>query len=219
MRIEIRGFSFGLLLVFGASNAVASPQGWYLGTGVGLASAEAVKFGLSPPAGPESGVIDFNNTAAVNIDAGYRFQMPLRAEFEVRYADFSAKALQVPGLPAAAAGGDANAASMLGNLTYDIPLTDRFALTVGGGIGGSSFSAAISDAAGQSRGSEMAFTWQLIAGATARLHDQLELQLDYRYQITDVTDHDFGTFSTLALKDKDIQTVMLGLRWYVEAPR
>jgi hypothetical protein len=43
--------------------------------------------------------------------------------------------------------------------------------------------------------------------------------LDYRYQITDVTDHDFGTFSTLALKDKDIQTVMLGLRWYVEAPR
>jgi opacity protein-like surface antigen len=218
-RAEIRISALVLFpILFLAGGATAAPQGWYLGAGTGWAGMDAVKFGLGPPAGPESGKIDFNNTAAVDFDVGYRFQLPLRAEFEVRYADFSAKRLRTPGVPDATLGGDANASTMFANLTYDIPLTERIALTAGGGFGGTALSSSISDAAGQSRGSSTVFTRQLIVGATARLHDQLELQLDYRYQYIDVTDHDFGLVSTLALKDKDTQAVMLSLRWYVEAP-
>src|SRR6202012_1766591 len=83
------------------------------------------------------------------------------------------------------------------------------------------FDPSITDAAlNRIHGSQTEFTWQGIAGLTIALSDRIEVQPDYPYQSIDNSDHTFTALasSPFTYKDKDIQSVMLSLRWYLSGP-
>jgi len=206
-------------LAITASPAWAQPEGWYLGVGAGWTTLDPVKASVDPPFGPANGRVTFNDTAAVHLDAGYKFASPIRLEAEVQYADFDADNLKVSGAPTIGITGDGAVTSVFANAFYDIPLSRNFAFTVGGGLGVAQFDSSISgQLANGIRGSDSNFSWQLIGGLTVPMGDRFELQADYRYQGFGNTDHTFfnGFNSPIQLKNKTIQSVMVTLRWYVE---
>jgi opacity protein-like surface antigen len=144
----------------------------------------------------------------------------VRLEGELRFAAFSSEALR-PGNGGAAVPlrGRVDMDSLFANAFYDIPLTDIFGLSVGGGIGAARFSPDMMDSFGDHlRSAQTGFSWQGIGGLRAKLTDQLELQADYRHQTIDSTEHSFapaeGQSTRLSLGNKPVQSVMLSIRWF-----
>jgi outer membrane protein OmpA-like peptidoglycan-associated protein len=217
---SIRGL-MGIALLICATPAGAQPDGWYLGIGAGWSTLDPVKAKLDPPFGPASGNLTLNDTAAVHLDVGYKFKVPIRVEAEIQYADFDADHLKVAGLPTTNLTGDAAVTSFFANAIYDIPLSRHFTFNIGAGIGVAQLDPSISGAAANGlHDSDTAFTWQAIAGFTVPLGKRFEVEADYRYQGLGNTNHTFfnGFNSPISLKNKTIQSVMLNLRWYMEAP-
>lgn len=107
------------------------------------------------------------------------------------------------------------------NLFFDIPLgSSRFNIIFGGGAGWMWMDADIDDPSpgllNRARGTDSGFAWQAIAGISAALSHNAEIQLDYRY-----SGLSNGTFSTdyvllapAKLQDIRTQVAMLSLRWY-----
>lgn len=211
----------GIALLACATPASAHPDGWYLGFGAGWSTIDPVRANLGAPVGPASGNLTLSDTAAVHLDVGYKFAMPIRVEAEVQYADFDADHLKVAGLPTTNLTGDAAVTSFFANALYDIPLSRHFAFTLGAGIGVAQLDPSISGASANGlHDSDTAFTWQAIAGLTVALGNRFEIEADYRYQGLGSTDHTFfnGLDSPTSLKNKTIQSAMLNLRWYTEGP-
>ncbi|MEI9991718.1 MAG: OmpA family protein [Rhizomicrobium sp.] len=207
------GTALAVLLGFPA--AAAEPHGWYLGFGSGWSQLQSSNFLLGPPAGPASGKLTFGDAAAVDLAFGYKFGLPIRTEFELRYADYDARQLLPNGLGATNLTGDTAVTQFFGNVFYDLPLTRHIALTLGTGIGGAMFDPSFTDAsANRVSGGDTVFTWQAIGGLTFALSDHFELQADYRYQSIDDSSHAFNAVSPFGLRDKDVQSVMINLRWY-----
>ena len=163
------------LWVAGAGIADAQGEGPYISLGGGWSSLDPVKFNIGGSVGPISGKSSFTNDAAVNFSAGYKFELPVRVEAEVKYTDFDARRLALSTLPAAAvANGDLGVTSFFANVLYDYPLSRRFAFTIGGGIGAALADANLSDRIGdQILRTGTGFSWQGIAGLTISLSETL----------------------------------------------
>ena len=211
------------LWVAGAGLAQAQGYGPYISLGGGWSSLDPVKFNIGANVGPISGKSSFTNDAAVNFSVGYKFDLPIRVEAEVKYTDFDARKLALSTLPmAAVANGDLGVTSFFANVLYDYPLSEHFALTIGGGIGAALADANLSDRVGdQILRTGTGFSWQGIAGLTVKLSERFQVQLDYRYQSIDDTGHQFISFVGMgdaSLKSKNIQAAMLNFRWFVSSP-
>jgi OmpA-OmpF porin, OOP family len=211
------------LWVAGAGIAQAQGEGSYISLGGGWSSLDPVKFNIGGSLGPISGKSSFTDGAAVNFSAGYKFDLPVRVEAEVKYTDFDARKLSLSTLPAAAvADGDLGVTSFFANVLYDYPLSRHFAFTIGGGIGAALADANLSDRIGdQILRTGAGFSWQGIAGLTIGLSERFQIQLDYRYQSIDDTGHQFISLVGMgdaSLKSKNIQAAMLNFRWFVNSP-
>jgi OmpA-OmpF porin, OOP family len=107
----------------------------------------------------------------------------------------------------------------MANLIYDIPLGDRFDLSIGGGAGGGRDDLLVhSGATDFAKGDHIGFMWQGIAGISYSLTRNLDLTLDYRYRsLMQNTDYSTSLVGTTVRGEKpNDQAVMLGLRWYLE---
>jgi opacity protein-like surface antigen len=191
--------------------------------GGGWSSLDPVKFNIGATVGPISGKSSFSDDAAVLFSGGYKFDIPVRLEGEVKYTDFNAKHLTLSTFPAAAiATGDLGVTSFFANALYDYPLSRRFALTFGGGLGAALADANLADRIrDQIVHTGAGFSWQGIAGFTVALTDHFQAQLDYRYQAVDDTGHQFISLpgsGDASLRSKRIQAAMLTLRWFVDIP-
>jgi OmpA-OmpF porin, OOP family len=206
-----------------AGGARAQGEGPYIGLGGGWSSLDPVKFNIGATVGPISGKSSFTDDATVNFSAGYKFDIPVRLEAEVKYTDFNAKHLELSTLPASAiATGDLGVTSFFANALYDYPLSRHFALTLGAGLGAAMADANLANrVSGQIVHTGAGFSWQGIAGFTIALSNRFQAQLDYRYQSVDSTGHEFISLQgsgDASLKSKRIQAAMLTLRWFVSTP-
>jgi len=215
------GMRFYAALLAGAALAIlplpaaAETHGWYLGFGAGWSELQSSNFQLLPPAAPRSGKISFGDSAAADLTFGYKFDLPIRAELELRYADYGAGQLFPVGLPSSKLNGNVPVTQFFANALYDFPLSRHIAITIGAGVGGADFDPSFNDASlNHFGGGETVFTWQALGGITMQLSDQFEVQIDYRYQSVDDTDHVFNGLAPFILRDKDVQSVMFNLRWY-----
>jgi len=215
------------LCAVGPVQASAQDEGPYIALGGGWSSLDPVKFNIGATVGPISGKSSFSNDAVVNFATGYKFAvLPIRLEAEVQYTDFDTKRLEFSTVHAAdVAGGDLGVTSFFANALYDFPLSRHFAFTLGGGLGAALADANISDKIGNAiLRTGTGFTWQGVAGLTAILSDRFRIETDYRYQSVDSTGHEFlsvGSSGPASLRSKNIQSVMLNLRWFIspsEAP-
>ena len=115
---------------------------------------------------------------------------------------------------------DVTQTTVMVNALFDIPLSEAFELSIGGGLGFDWIDTGAGDR-GPLLGSDSAFAYQLIAGLSYDIADNVELTLNYRY-----TDADFedlyavvdGTptgsaWGVVAYEREASGTVSLGLRF------
>lgn len=146
-----------------AASAADADGRWYVGAGVGVAM----------PGNVEG--IPFDTTWRGIASFGYDMNM-IRLETEIGYTDPSVSGSNSD------ANVDVEQLTVMVNALYDLPLADKFGLTIGGGIGlvHATVSASLTGyGSGSASGNGLA--WQGIAGVTYKLTDDVNLQLDYRY--------------------------------------
>jgi opacity protein-like surface antigen len=205
------------LLFLGAAPAQA--EGWYAGFGAGWSVPDDSAFRTRLPAGAASGELSLNGGVSMDVAVGYRLTLPVRLETEFRFASFDGEKLNFGSRGnSTALSGRTDVNSIFVNALYDIPLTDIFGLSVGGGVGAARFSPDMTDSLGDRlRGSQTGFAWQGMTGISAKLTDQLTLQAEYRYQVIDATEHGLvmpsDEHAVFSLDSKPVQSVMLSIRW------
>ena len=116
--------------------------------------------------------------------------------------------------------GDVDILSFMGNLFYDIPVTQKLDIYLGGGLGladvdisnASSFGGATIDE------NDLGWAWQLGTGAAFALNERLKLTLDYRF--LNIEDLDFPTSPSLGELDVEARdhAIFVGLRFNLNPP-
>lgn len=198
-------------------------DGWYLGLGAGWDSPDDLKFGDILG---NTGTLQRNDNILLAGAIGYRFpDMPIRLEVEGGYTWHDIHQIQFSGGPAggtsASTSGHSDLGHVLVNAVYDIPLTDRWAVSLGAGAGGGFSDLSVNSSALGISGSasKAGFMWQGIGGLTYKVAPNMDLFADYRYR-------DAMTSRDVTLNNGDIvhvhntteNAVLVGLRWYLWSP-
>lgn len=178
-------------------------EGLHTGTYLSVRSAFTLAGNATLKAGGASGDLGLKNGYDVSIAGGYRIMMdeihsfkfletrlPWALRFEVE-GGYGTNDLKVSGV-----NGDLDSYRLMGNIMLDIPLTDMFYVSLGGGIGGihSKLSASVPGFAGSS-GSDTAFVYQGGVVLGAQLNDYWSVELSYR--ALSYTDLDLGNGTRL----------------------
>lgn len=196
-------------------------EGWYLGLGGGWTSLAPVTYALAPPAPPQLSRVDFGDTETLGASIGYRFPIPLRVETDFGFADYRAKFLRSTGPQTTPLSGGISTISFVTSAIYDIALPHGISLSLGFGLGAAEVDPTIRDPLGTHvNDPQMAFTWRAIGGFTIPLSDNLELQVDYRYQEISGSSHNSFSNAVMPvnLGVKQVQSAMASLRWYMDIP-
>jgi OOP family OmpA-OmpF porin len=200
-----------------AANAHAAPNGWYAGLEGGATllndnkGREAITNGAATII--EHPNISFDNGWAVLATVGFEWGQ-WRFEGEAGYRHNDINRIQ---LTSAIAGGwdDVSQLTLMANMLYDIPLGDRFSLSLGAGVGVDRVEfkwpgIGLSD-------DDWRLAWQGIAGLNYAISPNVELFVDYRYLNTDGP-HFSTTFGPWiyhpTFEDMETQTASAGLRWH-----
>ena len=112
-----------------------------------------------------TGKLDLDNSVLFGGSIGYKIPDGLRFELEASYVSYDVKAISING-PSFSASGDLSETVLFGNLIYDLPIADRWAIALGAGLGGGWVDADVSVPSGPASLSDTdaAFAWQLLAG-------------------------------------------------------
>jgi outer membrane protein OmpA-like peptidoglycan-associated protein len=212
-----------------ASQSEAHNQGWYIGLegGANWVTDNDGLFGLNsgPPVFFES--ISFDTGWAVLATVGYGFDSNWRIELEAGYRENDLDTLTLPAFAFLGPfnGGDVNEITLMANVLYDIPLTERLDLTLGLGAGADRAEFQ-TPAFWGGNDDDWNFAFQAIAGLSYAVTDRLDITLTYRY--LNVSEPDFnvpgGPISAVAehwqFEDLEKHTVTIGLRYdlYEDAP-
>jgi outer membrane protein OmpA-like peptidoglycan-associated protein len=210
---------------------------WYVGFGVGESWADADLNGSDVQTRVRSsGALDIRQSPDIELYAGYKWRDAgimgggFRLEGEGGYRQFAVGAWHPSGGTVHTRGNISVVSAFINGL-FDWPISEKWALTFGGGVGLANVDPEIHDrdvAHPPFTGAtdrlafrdDSAFTWQLIGGLTYEVEPNIDIQLDYRWQQISDTSHksDFAFIGRARLEEFDIQTVKLSLRWYYCPP-
>jgi outer membrane protein OmpA-like peptidoglycan-associated protein len=195
-----------------AAPAAAGPKGWYIGISGG-ANWVAHSDWLG---GPIGGVMT-STGAEVNSDTGYavlgtvgyRFMNNWRAEVEAGYR-FNDTSIDffIP-LPPPSIPSEITEYSAMMNVLYDIPLSDRFRVSLGAGIGLDFFE--FQNNVTTLSSDETLLAAQFIAQAGYDVTKRLELYVDYHFLVADEPELIFGAAQRTMEVDK--HAALIGLRY------
>jgi outer membrane protein OmpA-like peptidoglycan-associated protein len=188
-------------------------QGLYLQGGIGAHSSQDADLG-SPASVDVDTDADFASHVALGLELG---DTGFRVEIEGAYRPSEVDSISGA---SGSSSGDVDTISALLNGFFDIGVSDRIDLSIGGGIGIANVdydgvtpvgSSSIND-------DDWGLAWQLGAGAAYALNDRLKLALDYRY--LNVEDLDFPTSPNIGGVDADYEdhAVFIGLRFLLNEP-
>jgi outer membrane protein OmpA-like peptidoglycan-associated protein len=153
---------------------------------------------------------EFKNTWRGIGTVGYAWNNHLRFEAEGGYTDPKIGSFSLGGVKTPVSGVNVRQFTAMGNLLYDLPISESWYLTAGAGAGWNWTNLELGGSNIKSAG----LTWQGIGGITYKLSRSTDLQLDYRYiTTTGLENFDLGHRVNLASHN-----VMLSLRWYIDQP-
>ncbi len=205
----------GVALFALTSSAFAVDSGWYVGLGAGYSMPQAVNYPTTT-AVVANGVpllaneAQFKNTWRGIGTVGYAWSNHFRFEAEGGYTDPKLASLNLNGVKTPLSNMDVREYTAIGNVLYDLPIAERWYLTVGAGGGWNWTDLNLRSSKIKSDG----LTWQGIAGITYRLSRTTDLQFDYRYIMTSgLENFDAGHRVNLASNN-----AMVSLRWYFDQP-
>jgi opacity protein-like surface antigen len=177
----------------------ASAAGWYVGLGGGYSSMTDTDITASMGSLKGSASTEFNGNGRYLVTGGYAFDK-FRVEGEYNYAENRLKLSN-----AAAVGVDSLKIvqnSFLVNALYDYPITSKWNLTAGAGIGYASSNLNLKASGVKVTSDADSFAWQLIAGVADKITDHVTLQLDYRYSA--LNDLDFSLPANASFKASSV---------------
>ena len=216
MKIRTIALAGVAALVLAGPAHASDATGWYLSLAGGWDDLNNVDLKTDTGGLITDNRMNSDNSYLVTGAIGYRFQDHFRLELEPGYSPHNFKDTTIGALTY---DGHDRIASAMANIVYDMPLSDRFTFSIGGGAGaGRDDLFAHSGATVLAQGDQTGFMWQGIAGLSYSLTRNLDLTLDYRYrslmQNTDYSTTLAGT--TVKGGNPNDQAVLLGLRWYME---
>ncbi|MEM9883760.1 MAG: outer membrane beta-barrel protein [Planctomycetota bacterium] len=184
-----------------------NPIGFYVGGMAGLTFVEDVSL-IAIDGGTPAQDTDFDFEESL---AGYGFFGfdfgPVRTELEVGGRLFEINRVREDGVTVPGADGDVGELSLMANLIFDIPVTDRFEFYAGGGAGGAFLFSDI-DESGLDSVTDFVFAYQAVAGAQFEVAPRLYLNLGYR-----VHSFDDPNFDGVEYDAPLIQSVDFGIRY------
>ena len=202
--------------------AASDAQGWYLNLAAGFDHMGEVEVPQSPLLNSAGGKIDKINTgdsALIDGAIGFRFPDRIRAEMQVGYTDHNVDATN------ATSGGSLRITSILYDVGYDLPITDRwdFTLGAGAGIGVTDVDIPLVGGGHLATGTNTGFMWQGMAGFNYSLTDNIDLTFDWRYRSASVNRFYASDVSVLSgtnhlgeqVRDINEQAWMFGIRYYL----
>jgi outer membrane protein OmpA-like peptidoglycan-associated protein len=226
--MKIRTIALASAVALVVATPAFAGDGWYAGFGVGEAWGDATAQCTAVVCQRRvGGDMDIGRAPVVEVDYGYKWADAgwwdggFRLEAEIAYAPFSVHAVHGIG-GVIHTNGNLNLTSAFLNLAWDWPIAPKWALTFGGGVGITNVNPDVL-VKGQvppnkvAYDDDSAFSWQLLGGVTYAVDPNVDLQLDYRYQSVGDTRHSSNAFGAPAhtrIKDLDVQTVKLSIRWY-----
>jgi outer membrane protein OmpA-like peptidoglycan-associated protein len=203
-----------LTLALGSSSALAQEssstrffQGLYLSGAVGAHQTDDADMGGGSISVENETDAGLAGLVGVGLELG---ATPWRAEIEGSY-----RQSDVDSISGTSGNGDVDATSILGNVFYDIGVSDRFDLYLGGGLGLANVDYSSVSPVGSTavNDDDLGWAWQLGAGAAMALNDRLKLTLDYRF--LNIEDLDFPTSPSVAEVDAKYRdhAIFVGLRF------
>jgi OmpA-OmpF porin, OOP family len=227
---KIRGFVMPFKrILFGSAMALACAlpasaghfKGWYIGLegGANWNGDNDAAFATTLLA-PGPAPIEFDQGWAVLATTGYGFHNSnwrIEGEFGYRNND-----IDTVGGVVGRTGGELSSMTLMANVLYDIPVTERltFSLGAGAGVEHSTFDDGLID-----QDEDYNFAYQGIAGLSYAVSPRLDLTMNYRYLRTDEADYQGAHLAHTdfySLDEGEKHTVTIGLRYDLqpdEAPR
>jgi outer membrane protein OmpA-like peptidoglycan-associated protein len=194
--------------------AAAATDGWYLGLGAGWTKFARVNVAADSPLGSAVYPLEPEESFLVLGSLGYRWNhFRLENEFSWSHSD-----LAVGGF--ADTSGHVEPKAYFMNALYDYPLSPRWSLTAGGGIGVGIVSIA-GDFAGTRylANNEAHFGAQGIVGLTYSFSDKVDIGVDWRYrQFFGADNFSCGPGCQARYEDTHDQAVMLSVRFFMTPP-
>ena len=211
--------SVGALALAGGAAQAEHFHGWYVGLEGGGNWVQDWDFRSIAATHTHADTASFDTGWAVLATVGYAFDHNWRVELEGGYRKNDIKSIVTRTLITNTFDPHmkSDQITLMANVLYDIPLTDRFSFTVGAGAGGDRVDIK-SPAAGSQ--DQWKFAYQGIAGVNYALGHRTSLFVDYRYLRVVNPDFDNGfNFATHRISADDLaqHTVTLGLRFDLQA--
>lgn len=198
------------LAVPAMASAQGLPEGLYFGSQVGMTWLNDTTFEATP-----SSKADYKGSVASVVEGGYRFGNGLRLGAEIGYS--RATIGDITGGSAGRSGGNGQTSALtyMGVAAYEIQTGTPFRPYIGGGVGvadiGLHKAGNLFTAGENASKSDTTVAWQLNAGVTYSLFDNMDVSLGYRYLNADPV----KTTSSLGRDFKyeyESHSVMVGLR-------
>ena len=193
LRHVLLGTAAALCSLTAAEAATTTPSGWYLSLSAGanwLPDNDIDEFSIGG-APSTTNEFSWDNGYVVAGAVGYDFANSWRAEFEVAYRHNDADGFLQSGSPSTVPGAEIWELSQMINVFYDFPVTDKFTVSAGAGIGGTlvvfnpGCSGNFESANCNQETDDYVLTGQLIAQAAYRFAERWQLFADYRFMLLD----------------------------------
>ncbi|MGC8534534.1 MAG: outer membrane protein, partial [Rhizomicrobium sp.] len=216
--MKIRMLALTGVAVLALSGTASAGQGWYLGLGAGLDHMGNFKTsfsGISPTTAGLQGKAHTDDSALLTLTAGYKFENDIRLETEIGYAPHNINGT----LLGSQTNGHVNILSTMFNAAYDIPLSKKWAFSLGAGAGigqvdikEQNVTAGLIDMNGTRTG----WMWQAMAGFTYTVNPNVDVYLDWRYRNVGVHGAYASSYSSYYVRPGDLneQAVMVGVRYF-----
>lgn len=204
-----------MVVLAGAAALFVSPalagDGWYLGLGAGwdhLRDPKIVGSGID-------GKLASKDSAIFGATVGYKFDAPLRVEFETAWdrhgtGDFQSGGASFP------SSGHAEVGSAMINAIYDVHVLPHVRISLGAGAGAGNSRIKFDNPFGAghfSTRSGTRFMWQAIGGLTYEASPNFDLFVDYHYRNLR-TGSNNSIAALLESHNLAEHVVMAGMRWY-----
>lgn len=215
MRKSFLMLTSALAVSMAAGSAQAS-TGWYVGLSGGANWLEDSRVDRVTPAGAIVGSVlsDVDTGWAVTGQVGYKWASNWRVEFELGYRDNDGSFDTLAGVPIVPSSLEITEFTQMVNVLYDFPITDKFSLSLGAGIGGDLVDVSASGFAGAISDDDYVLAGQLIAQVNYALTNRLDLYVDYHYLVSDTPEITGPAIAPdVAEFEVDKHAVMIGLRY------
>jgi OmpA-OmpF porin, OOP family len=215
-KLVLLGTVAALSVVAASQSEARNNQGWYVGIEGGANWVDDndgfVAFSSGLFTVPDS--ISFDTGWSVLATVGYGFDQHWRLELEGGYRSNDVDLITAASGFYTSSSGDLTQISLMANVLFDVPLTDRLDFTVGAGAG--AVYAEFDGPFASGDDSDVNFAYQGIAGLSYAITDRLDLTLTYRY--LHVNDPEFTvsrpfTSDRYTFDDVENHTVSIGLRY------